>query len=84
MVTDEAPVPVVISTFVAKTTEPDVEVLRRTDTVLLVKLAVTISGFVSPSKSPMAIEDGPVPVEISFLGLKMIPPASVTLKGWAV
>src|SRR5580765_3749574 len=36
-------------------------VLRRTVTLLSVKLATAMSGLLSPSRSPMAVQNGPAP-----------------------
>jgi hypothetical protein len=46
---------------------PLVDVLRKTETVLLPKLATARSDLPSPSKSPMATELGAEPVEKSIL-----------------
>jgi hypothetical protein len=62
--------PVVKSTFAANDPEvmlPLVLVLWNTDTVFELRLATAKSGLPSPSKSPMATENGAVPVVKSTL-----------------
>ena len=49
---------------------PNDDALRNTDTVFESKSAVAISGFPSPSKSPIASPKGVEPTTISFFGLK--------------
>src|ERR1035437_5334105 len=61
---------------------PFVVVLKRTETVLLLPLATTISGLPSPLRSPIATETGLIPVLKSVLsekeGVKM--PLGVVFK----
>ena len=69
-----APVPVVKSTLAEKLPEvmlPLVEVLRKTETVLDELFATARSALPSPSRSPMATEEGVVPVVKSTLAAKL-------------
>jgi hypothetical protein len=52
---------------------PEVDVLRKTEIVLEVALDTTTSSFPSPSRSPSAMDWGPVPVAKSTFVAKLLP-----------
>ena len=80
ILTDEADCPVAKLTMGAKLNEPTKPVLRNTVTLLPSTLAVTTSGFPSPSISPIPTELGVVPVAKSILVAKEIVPEVEVLR----
>ena len=77
MATEQGLSPAVKSTLAAKLPGvilPLLEVLRKTETLPVVPFATARSGLPSPSRSPMAIERGAVPVVKSTLAAKLTVP----------
>ena len=68
------------SALAANDTVPEVLVFLKTATVLLVGFAITISGLPSPSKSPVTIPRGEVPVVKSTFVAKVIVPNILVLR----